>query len=99
MLYEIYLSIEYKICFRCLIPECENYTQYPLEYKPEWLENAVPFQKEKPEKCTRYEPQIETIQECSADSFNINKTKTCDSFVFKDNSFKGIAQDVRKLIN
>ncbi|XP_044739761.1 organic cation transporter protein-like [Chrysoperla carnea] len=79
--------------YRCLIPECENYTQYPLEYKPEWLENAVPFQKEKPEKCTRYEPQLETIQECSANSFNINKTKICDTYVFKDNSFKGIAQD------
>ena len=79
--------------FRCEIPECD---QYPIEFKPRWLSNAVPFDgKREPLNCKRYTSSLytssnllrnssEVIDQCSKTGFfNHSIEVTCNKFIYE----------------
>lgn len=77
------------MCFRCKIPECEGTSDANVEWRPSWLMNAIPYQNDVPDKCTRYVANsslaVRSMQrnECPADRFNRNHTVKCNEFVYK----------------
>lgn len=72
---------------RCKIPECD---QNVTRYSPIWIENAVPFRHNEPEKCFRYQSNTYANSsthrdQCSFDEFDRTKIIKCDDFVYKTN--------------
>ncbi|XP_044738200.1 organic cation transporter protein-like isoform X2 [Chrysoperla carnea] len=70
------------------------------EYKPIWLNNAVPYKDIQPARCKRFQVKNETEQsslgECDSELFNINVIEDCDEFVF-DTKHTLIVQDFKLL--
>ncbi|XP_067007242.1 organic cation transporter protein [Anabrus simplex] len=77
--------------YRCRIPECGDTGE---EFRPAWLENAVPMETRSgdklPLRCHRYElinrnASFEDGDSCPAEMFNMNSTVKCDDWVFEGN--------------
>lgn len=81
------------ICvFSCEIENCDGNNR-SNEFKPNWLSAAIPFEKDEPVKCLKYEQLYQlseivnsTIDECSIlDNFNRTRVVKCDSFIYRTN--------------
>jgi hypothetical protein len=77
--------------FRCHIPGCDGEEAI---YNPEWLSNAVPFEKDAPKPCERYNNSISAFASiagplasngtnCTADIFDNTTTVGCEDWVFE----------------
>ncbi|EAA00192.3 AGAP012383-PA, partial [Anopheles gambiae str. PEST] len=68
--------------YRCYIPECENRTD--AAYLTEWLPAAVPYQRNQPAGCERYEAFVNITGDylqCQASDFNHSAITRCFDFV------------------
>lgn len=81
------ISLIFIICsFRCRIPNCDGQNGTSA-YNSVWLQNAIPFKNNRPEKCLRY-GQSQTLSNdssgfCPKLLFNETVTIKCDQFIFK----------------
>lgn len=76
--------------YRCYVPTCE--TEGDMTYKPDWLINAVPFDKDgnKPKECLRYRAKNETarsINNCSTSELFTTTEESCDRWIFATNMY------------
>lgn len=68
--------------FSCFIPECD--TIGSTDYKQPWVPNVIPFENEKPTRCTRYEVFSNlTTTMCTENDFNRSHVIGCNDFVYK----------------
>lgn len=80
-----YIFTTAQVDYRCKIPECDKNV---TEYAPIWLENAVPYRHNEPEKCIRYSTKMysnSSNRQCSLDEFDNTKRMKCDEFVYRTN--------------
>lgn len=77
--------------YRCRIPECDgNVTEQNVDYKPVWLENAVPFKNNLPSQCIRYayisDDNLNSSLSgtCDINRFDNTKLVECDDFIYED---------------
>ena len=69
--------------FRCRVPECE--LPEDSTFTTDWLEMALPFEKQNPSACERYavNPSTDNVT-CTAESFDTSKKIKCNDWVFDD---------------
>lgn len=73
-----------EIKYRCRISECES-ANVDHNYQPKWLEYAVPFEKDLPESCTRYEFRNVSESVCTAsENFDRSIVRKCSYWIFDD---------------
>ncbi|XP_050079873.1 uncharacterized protein LOC126567701 [Anopheles maculipalpis] len=80
--------------YRCYIPECEN--QNDTVYLTEWLHAAVPFVRNQPAGCERYEPFVNITGDylqCQASDFNESAITRCFDFVYEDKAATTIVNE------
>lgn len=65
---------------RCRINECETVSS--TDFNPNWIQNAVPFDNDKPSKCYRYNFLNNTDTECIANSFDKSDINRCYEFIY-----------------
>jgi len=61
------------------VKECEE--DDPV-FKPQWLDNVVPFRENEPSKCLRYASPY-SFENCSQAIFNKTQTERCTDFVYQ----------------
>lgn len=77
--------------FRCKVPECEaGNNNRELPFNQTWLNNAIPMENGKFDKCHRYAPKVYTSAlsdpgQCSADMFDTSKKIECTEYVYSSN--------------
>ncbi|XP_066139089.1 organic cation transporter protein-like isoform X2 [Euwallacea fornicatus] len=83
MVHIAYVFTAMDLNYRCQIPGCDSTNN--STYATPWLRNAIPYTNDSPEKCSMYPSfRNETgLRNCTADSFNRNKVKGCESFVYQ----------------
>uniref|UniRef100_A0A4Y0BUF4 MFS domain-containing protein n=1 Tax=Anopheles funestus TaxID=62324 RepID=A0A4Y0BUF4_ANOFN len=80
--------------YRCYIPECENRSD--AVYRTEWLQAAVPFDRNQPAECVRYEPLVNITSDylqCRASDFNSSAITRCFDFVYEDKAATTIVNE------
>lgn len=82
----------YIYCFRCEIPDCDAINP---QFEPPWLDNAIPFSKNRPSKCTRFvfNNVTDSFNNCSKATDFTTTVETCHSFVYRTQE-KSILQEV-----
>uniref|UniRef100_A0A182JXE2 Major facilitator superfamily (MFS) profile domain-containing protein n=1 Tax=Anopheles christyi TaxID=43041 RepID=A0A182JXE2_9DIPT len=80
--------------YRCYIPECEKRSD--VAYLTEWLPAAVPFERNQPTGCERYEPFVNITSDyiqCHASDFNHSAIMRCYDFVYEDKAATTIVNE------
>uniref|UniRef100_A0A182WEZ8 Major facilitator superfamily (MFS) profile domain-containing protein n=1 Tax=Anopheles minimus TaxID=112268 RepID=A0A182WEZ8_9DIPT len=80
--------------YRCYIPECENRSD--AVYRTDWLQAAVPFERNQPAGCERYEPLVNITSDylqCQASDFNNSVITRCFDFVYEDKAATTIVNE------
>uniref|UniRef100_A0A182Q0W8 Major facilitator superfamily (MFS) profile domain-containing protein n=1 Tax=Anopheles farauti TaxID=69004 RepID=A0A182Q0W8_9DIPT len=82
--------------YRCYIPECE--TRSDALYQADWLSAAVPFDRNQPVRCERYQPFVNITDsdyylQCQAPDFNRSAITRCFDFVYEDNAATTIVNE------
>uniref|UniRef100_A0A182PKB6 Major facilitator superfamily (MFS) profile domain-containing protein n=1 Tax=Anopheles epiroticus TaxID=199890 RepID=A0A182PKB6_9DIPT len=80
--------------YRCYIPECENRSD--AAYLTEWLPAAVPFDRNQPAGCERYEAFVNITSDylqCQASDFNHSAITRCFDFVYEDKAATTIVNE------
>ncbi|XP_069682753.1 organic cation transporter protein-like isoform X2 [Periplaneta americana] len=73
--------------YRCRIPECDTDSS---SFRPNWLQNAVPFEESTPSRCLRFEHQnVSSFRSrsnersnCTSEMFNQQRTIKCYDWVY-----------------
>lgn len=79
-----------EVNYRCRVTECERQlnTDAGETYNASWLRNAVPFEKNFPKSCVKFEylnvSSEGTNDICSEKQFNRNNEEDCSDVVFDD---------------
>ncbi|XP_050677904.1 organic cation transporter protein-like [Leptidea sinapis] len=80
-----YLFTTARINTRCLIPECES--EPGIEFRPEWILNAVPESGASFHDCSRFSPsnvtRVSDADTCPAYRFQRDKIIACEDFVYE----------------
>ncbi|KAK4883414.1 hypothetical protein RN001_006733 [Aquatica leii] len=65
---------------RCEISECES---NPIQFKPDWWENAIPAENGNPSKCLRFRRLSNSSKTCNVSDFNREIKDPCEKFVYE----------------
>lgn len=82
------------LAIRCKVPSCD--LSDPPEFKPDWLQYAVPYEDGQPSWCHKYPVREDALEKCSNTSFDrTGNGERCEEFVFKTAEHR-IANEVSK---
>ncbi|ENN78004.1 organic cation transporter protein isoform X2 [Dendroctonus ponderosae] len=79
MVHIAYVFTAMNLDYRCKIPQCDQEGQ--AEYLQPWLNHAIPFINNHPDKCSRY-ASSDQFNNCSSAGFDIQVLERCGSFVY-----------------
>ncbi|XP_077294525.1 organic cation transporter protein-like isoform X2 [Arctopsyche grandis] len=72
----------------CLIPECESRN---TTFEPQWLQNAIPYDKDNFDNCVRYSSNETSStynfnNSCPSSFFNYNQLEGCESWIYENDN-------------